>query len=287
LNKQLIVLIPYFGQWPFWMGFFLESCRTNPSITWRLFTDCGIPEDRPDNVQIESMSFDDYKQKVSKALHINFNPQSPYKLCDIKPALGLIHQEEIKAFDFWAFGDLDLVYGDLKVYLTEERLKFDLISSHRKRVSGHLCLIRNTESMNTIFKKIKHWQAKFENQEHLAFDEKDFSRLFIRRKHWPRWARLIRYFYKPLLRKAYFQEAYTTNKGTQSTIPWVDGSFDFPKAWVWNNGTISSLNSPMEIPYLHFMYWKRFWTAASIDDISPHADQWLISQQGFSKTGSL
>lgn len=101
-----ICLSSYFGHWPFWFPFFLESCRSNPGIHWILHSDCGIPENAPPNVTLVETSFDDYCRQVSSALGIDFAPTNPYKLCDLKPALGLVHQEELKKYDFWAFGDL-------------------------------------------------------------------------------------------------------------------------------------------------------------------------------------
>jgi hypothetical protein len=282
---KIIILIPYFGRWPFWFTLFLKSCEYNDKIDWLFYTDCEIPEEHPKNTRFVSSTFLEYKERISKTLAINFSPESPYKLCDIKPALGLIHEKEIRAYDFWAFGDIDLIYGDLQGYLTPDKLTFDLISFHKKRVSGHLCLIRNTTMMNRVFKKAEGWQHIFESPEHQAFDEKQFEHLFLRKKHWPRWARLIRYFYKPLLRRSFFKEAHTTN---DCTIPWVDGSFNFPRQWCWQKGELRSYSTgEQSVPYLHFLYWKRFWTDASfLHDVSESHDQWFVSQSGFN-TASL
>ena len=152
-----------------------------------LFSDCGTPDDLPDNVQIVPISFVDYCQLVSERLGIPFKPANPYKLCDIKPALGHIHAEHLADVDFWGFSDIDLVYGQLRGYFSEERLaRYDLLSTHARRVSGHLCLLRNNERMRQAFMRVPGWQACFEDPEHRAFDEAAFSRLFIRRKTGPR-----------------------------------------------------------------------------------------------------
>ena len=104
------------------------------------------------------MNKSDYYQLVSDRLNIDFKPSSPYKLCDLKPALGYIHADRIKGFDFWAFGDIDLVYGNLRQYFNEARLKrYHLLSTHERRVSGHLCLIRNTERERRLFMRIDNW----------------------------------------------------------------------------------------------------------------------------------
>ena len=186
-TPRLLFLIPYFGRWPFWLPFFLQSCRFNPDVQWLFFTDCGTPPNAPDNVRFRAMSFDDYCTTVSARLRIDFRPQSPYKLCDLKPALGYVPADELVGFDFWGFSDIDLVYGDLRSYFSAERLqRVDLLSTHERRISGHLCLLRNNIRMCEAFMQVPGWQAKLASSEHNAFDEGAFSRLFIRHKSWPK-----------------------------------------------------------------------------------------------------
>lgn len=258
--SKIIIVIPYFGAWPFWMRIFLASCARNPDIHWLLLGDCGEPENLPQNVIFKPVSFVDYKRRVAESLGITFDPDSAYKLCDIKPMLGKIHAEEISSYDFWGFGDLDLVYGDLRKIYTEEILAaYDLISNHATRVSGHLCLIRNTEHMREIFKKVPHWQDRIENPEHVAFDEKAFSKLFVKHKNFPGWLRAIADNFYPLVRRSQFVERYTTPGGY---IAWKDGSFQFPEKWFWNNGELWNDLEPKgkeHYPYFHFLIWKKHW----------------------------
>ena len=86
MQPWLIILCPYFGRWPAWINFFIESCKWNPEVRWRLYTDCGKPENSADNVDVVHVSFDSYKKAVSRRLEIEFDPIDPYKLCDLKPA---------------------------------------------------------------------------------------------------------------------------------------------------------------------------------------------------------
>jgi hypothetical protein len=91
-------------------------------IDWLFFSDCGVPEHLPENVRIESLSYGDCLAFVSLRLGIAFSPQNPYKLCDIKPALGHIHEDCLRGWDFWAFGDIDVIYGRLRDYFSAEGL---------------------------------------------------------------------------------------------------------------------------------------------------------------------
>ena len=168
------------------MPFFLESCRRNPDINWLIFSDCGAPDNRPKNVAIEGITQAGYYQLVSDRLGIDFAPDDSYKLCDIKPALGYIHADRLEGYDFWGFGDIDVVYGNLREHLTDARLaRYQFFSTHERRVAGHLCLMRNTHQYRELFKRIKQWQARFTDKQHHALDEGAFSRIFIKGKNLP------------------------------------------------------------------------------------------------------
>jgi hypothetical protein len=255
-RPRILFLIPYFGHWPFWMPFFLESCRRNSDIDWLLFSDCGTPENLPPNVTVEAMSFSEYCALVSQRLNIDFAPEAAYKLCDIKPALGHIHVDRLQGYDFWAFGDIDLVYGDLRSYFTSARLaSYDLFSTHERRVAGHLCLMRNTARKRELFMQIKDWQKRFTDQAHHALDEGAFSRIFLWRKNFPEPLFSLVGKFNPWRRRSEFTEAFSTPGGC---IKWHDGTDDFPHHWYWRDGCLSNdRDGDRRFPYFHFVCWKR------------------------------
>ncbi|MBS7662258.1 hypothetical protein I0D00_09955 [Pseudomonas lalucatii] len=285
-QPSICFVIPYFGRWPFWMPFFLESCRRNPDVDWLLFSDCGVPADLPENVRVESISYADYCALVAQRLNIPFAPENAYKLCDIKPALGFIHADRLAGYDFWAFGDIDLVFGRLRDYFTAERLaRRDLFSTHERRVSGHLCLMRNTQRMREAFMRMPHWQARFCDQQHHALDEGAFSRIFLWRKNFPRPLFKLVGLFNPWRRRSEFREAFSTPSGC---IPWTDGGFVFPTRWFWHEGRLSNdLDSGREFPYFHFVVWKRdAWPALELPSAEAverlaREPVWQISAQGF------
>jgi hypothetical protein len=87
-SSSICLVMPYFGQWPFWMPFFLQSCRFNPSVDWLLYTDCQPLDHCPENVRVVQISLNDYCRKVSTKLSIDFSPTKAYKLCDIRRPWG-------------------------------------------------------------------------------------------------------------------------------------------------------------------------------------------------------
>jgi Family of unknown function (DUF6625) len=281
--KPLVIVIPYFGEWPFWFAAYLESCRYNPQVDWVFYTDCGVPENKPDNTEFIEISFADYKKLISQRLGIDFCPESPYKLCDLKPALGFVHSDKLEGYEFWAFGDIDIVYGDLLAYYHPLMQQYDCISTHVTRISGHLCVMKNNQEMLTAFKQVSNWQAALANPEHQCFDERHFTRLFIKRKNWPKWVRKILDGSNSLRSKSLFHEAFTTPNCRHN---WHDETNDFPLSWYWKEGSLTnSRDGAREYPYLHFMYWKgdvwpKVEDKSKLFEVS-QGDNLLIEEGGF------
>lgn len=280
-EPSICFVIPYFGAWPFWFPFFLRSCRHNPNVNWLFFSDCGTPPFPPANVRFVDTSYADYCKLVSERLGIEFYPDNPYKLCDIKPALGHIHEEAIESYDFWAFGDIDVIYGNLREYFTAERLQAkDLFSTHERRVSGHLCIVRNTRRMREAYRLIPKWRERFSNPEHQALDEGAFSRLFIRHKNWPESLRRFAARFNKWYVRSEFIEAHSTFTILQ------DGRRELPCAWFWLDGELTnSLQTGKNFPYLHFLSWKKNeWAQESEADLMGPAG--LIEEKGWKITAS-
>jgi hypothetical protein len=284
--RRILFLVPFFGRWPSWMSFYLQSCRSNATIDWLFFSDCGLPDRCPDNVRIESISFDAYCRRVADRLGISFRPKSPYKLCDLKPALGYVHEDFLDGYDYWAFGDIDVIYGNLRQYFDESRLSGKaLLSTHERRISGHLCLVENTQRMRELFMHVPGWQESLADPAHRGFDEGAYSRLFIRHKNWPKSLRRLADMTNPLRRCSEFDEAFSTPHGR---IPWVDGTFRFPSRWYWRDGELSNdLDGSRHFPYLHFIHWKGdVWPSVPPERLVQSADlnlsrSWCISALGF------
>lgn len=282
--SSICIVIPYFGKWPIWMPYYLETCRFNSTIQWLFYTDCGMPNNLPSNVRIIEIAYRDYCDLVSKKLAISFYPENPYKLCDIKPLLGYIHSEELQGFNFWGFGDIDLVYGDLRAYFTQSRLaQKDLFATHARRISGHFCLIRNSEEMCMAFQRSRNWRNFISNPEHVAFDEKAFSKIFLRYKNSPALIRFFASIFDPWLRKSEFVEAYTT---PNAKLNWVDGTRNFPNTWYWKEGKLTNdMNGKRVFPYFHFMVWKTGWSESSFEkeaiNSGRHIKSFSVTVDGF------
>jgi len=256
MNKHSIaIVIPYFGKWPEWIDFFMLSCKYNTSIDWYFFTDCGLPKCNPTNCHFYHMTFEEYKQLLRDRLKIDTKDLTPYKLCDYKPTYGFIHEELLNHYDFFGFGDIDVIYGDLYKFLFPTLLKYNVFSTHKDRISGHFALFRNTQQYREAFKQVDNWQGILEDKNHHGFDEGKFSKLFRRRKKMSTLLFMIMWLINPLHRKTYFKEQYST---ILAPIPWIDGvSLKHPTKWIWEKGHLTNFDdSNREFMYLHFMNFK-------------------------------
>lgn len=242
--KSIVILIDYFGHWPKWFPVFLSSCAFNKTINWIIRTDCKIPKDSPENVRFISISYRDYVTMVSQLLSIDFNPIGNYKICDLRPMFGDMYKDDIMNFDYYGFGDIDVIYGDIRRFYTDEVLSFDIISTHVGMLSGHLVLFKNTELMRKAYCKILNWKEYAKNPESTRFDEDVFSRLFFRQQE----PNEIAPIYSE---NVYSKEQYST---VFHPMPWHDGMPDHPDIWFWKNGVITNnRNIGRQYLYLHLM----------------------------------
>lgn len=261
MKNEIIMIMPYFGKLPKWIKLYLYSCKKNEFIDYLFITDCEEMESlKSDNVRVVITSFENYCLFVSNKLGINFFPSSPYKICDLRPFFDVIHEDYLKDYTFWGYGDIDVVYGDLKILLSSKRLrKYDIISAHTDRLSGHFLVIRKYSCYSKIGYKIKDWRQRLENDYVFGLDEHDFTALVFpaqkiiwslhrRLGRWVKAYSLFDFFnsFFNLFSRHYLKEYFT------SLIPKDN------EIWEYNikDGRVYSPQK-RELPYLHFLFFKK------------------------------
>ena len=149
--RKIVLILPYWGRFPDYFQYFLESVRRNPDIDLLLYTDDIADHVLPGNVFLKPCSFAEFKAKIQKAFDFTLNHlQTPYNLCDFKPAYGYALREDLAAYDFWGHCDCDLIFGNIREFVTDELLdRYDRILSR-----GHLTIYRNNEETNRAFMNI-------------------------------------------------------------------------------------------------------------------------------------
>ena len=142
---QIIFIIAYVGEWPWYFPYFLHSCRYNPTIDFLIFTDNQTPlEHLPPNVRVVPYSLERFNADATQALGFDVAVEYGYKLCDFKPAYGYIFSDYIKECDFWGYCDIDVIFGNIRAFMTDELLsEYDIISALHDYLTGCFALHRN------------------------------------------------------------------------------------------------------------------------------------------------
>lgn len=175
--KTIAMVIPYFtrgkGPLPKMAALWLHSCRMNPTVDWLLFTDCGMDGlDVPENVRVVQTGFEAVRERIQALFDFPICLETPYKLCDFKPVYGEAFAKELEPYDFWGFCDMDVIWGDIRRFITDDLLeRHDRVLTH-----GHCSLLRNRRDINAGYRTLEpkgclRYRDVFTTARIMAFDE--------------------------------------------------------------------------------------------------------------------
>lgn len=260
------MIIPYFGKWPIWFEATMVSMAGNPSIHWLCPTDCELPENHPDNLKFLPITLKELNLQVNSIVGANV-PLTPRKFCDLKPAYGDIFSEFIKGYDFWGICDMDIIWGDIRTFITKDILdKFDIISSRKEAISGHFNLFRNTQSINQLYKSIPNYEELFENPKFQWTDEVVLTN-YIKEINSGQSEKKISVYWQKIL--------CNQENGTDSHQEY------YLDRWLWKKGKMLEIKNGAslgEIMYLHFINWKRTFRYCNVN--YPGLSEFFISYRG-------
>lgn len=232
--KKCCFINPYFGSFPNYFDLFLKTCAYNKSFNWLIITDCDYDGELPDNVKLEKMTFEFFCKKIQSKFDFKIALNTPYKLCDFKPAYGYIFEKEIEEYEYWGHCDLDILLGDLSKFLTD-----DLLAKYDKLFClGHMVIYRNSYENNRIFMSnidgMEWYKESFANSQVTIFDETynndtNINEIFLR------------------LNKKIFQEDLSINfkvlptNFIKTTYNWKNKKFDEDakeSLYIWSDGKL-------------------------------------------------
>ena len=170
--KKILCITFYFGNLPWYFNFFYKSCLDNKDVDFIFFGDKIDSSFNSENIKVVDFSIDSFNLLASEKLGFDINVKRGYKICDFRPAFGDILQQYITGYDFWATCDMDIVFGNIRGFLTDELLgEYDFISVKPEYPAGYMSVFKNTDLVNSLYRKSPHYKFIFQEEKNYMFDE--------------------------------------------------------------------------------------------------------------------
>jgi len=176
-NKNIVLFVCYYGKLPWYFDYFVHSCKYNQSIDFYIITDdLNYAAPLPNNVKLVYKTLNELSLIASEKFGFKINITNGYKLCDFKPAYGFIFSDLLTGYDFWGHCDIDIIFGNIRDFITDDLLEnYDLISVRHDWLSGCFLLYKNNDKLNTLFLSSKDYKKVFTSDRHFCFDETNFA----------------------------------------------------------------------------------------------------------------
>jgi len=176
-EQSIAIIVCYLGKLPWYFDYFVLSCSHNLSIDFFIVTDnTAYSKSVPPNIKFIQSNLQEINRLATANLGFATRIESGYKLCDFKPTYGIIFNELLKEYDFWGFGDIDVIYGNIRAFITDELLKnYDLISVRPDWIPGCFVLFKNCQKMNKLFMLSRDYKKVLMSDKHYCFDETNFA----------------------------------------------------------------------------------------------------------------
>jgi len=177
VKNRIAILLPYIGKTlPIWFDLFaFTAYASSDMIDWYIFISDAPNRVVPSNVFLVRMKEDDIYERVSRLnfdyMHSNDSYRiklsatirkslkaNPYFLVELKPALGYMFPDYIKAYSHWGYGDLDLLVGRVSNLITWSHLShYDIVTfsfgdNNRLYLRGQLTIHKNNNVVNNIWR---------------------------------------------------------------------------------------------------------------------------------------
>jgi hypothetical protein len=264
-RPSIAFVITYFGRAPMWLPAFLLSCARNPDVDWLLYTDIDTGPRVPANVIVRPTTVAELNERCTQALDTRIEIRSR-NICDLKSAYGIIFEDDLRPYEFWAHTDLDIVWGSVRDFATDDILNgHDVFSSRPNKLAGHCTLFRNTPENNRLFELIPDVRPLMASPRCEHLDETELTRNLrrhldaIRPRNTPR---------------VYWERELSTNADYQRAMG--DGPSD--AIW-WKDGHTFGVKGE-ELMYVHFHKLKQHMTTINFGpEDTPAA--FRITRQGF------
>lgn len=145
-NNKIAIIVIWFGNLPPYFPVWLRSAEANPDVDFFLFVDQEI-KCVAKNIHTMRTTMEAEVLRAERELGEPVAIKNAYKFCDLRPFFGRIYKDFLNGFDFWGYCDIDLVFGDIRKFLTDAVLE----KHDRLYEWGPLTILRNSDEMNHLF----------------------------------------------------------------------------------------------------------------------------------------
>lgn len=170
--QRIAVIIFYFGKLPWYHNFFIDSCFKNETVDFIFFSDNFSKNRQNKNIREVPFSLYEFNNLASTKLNIQIDIKNGLKICDLRPAFGIIFDKFLEGYDFWGYTDTDLIFGRIREFITDEILSsYDFISVVPEYPSGFFALLKNEDKVNNLFTFSKDYKTLFKEKSNTLFEE--------------------------------------------------------------------------------------------------------------------
>ena len=120
--KKICLLTVWMGKLPEYFGLWMTTAKRNSSVDFYFITDnVGLVDE--ENIHFIHMTMENVKERFQQVVGFPIKLKVPYKLCDYKPIYGKAFPEIVQPYDFWGHCDIDLLFGDIRKFITDDLLE--------------------------------------------------------------------------------------------------------------------------------------------------------------------
>ena len=168
---RVAMILPWYGAKPWYWPLFEASAR-------RIGMDVIVVAEKgfrvkERNFRVVEMSLDEVRRRAEKALGTGVNLTRGYKLCDLRPMYGVVFADILEDYDYWAYGDCDVIYGrkfnDFLAKVADG--DWDVATVQSKWLSGPFTMLKNVSKINTLFERARDWRKTLGCSDNQIFDE--------------------------------------------------------------------------------------------------------------------
>ena len=168
---RVAMILPWYGAKPWYWQLFEASAR-------RIGMDVIVVAEKgfrvkERNFRVVEMSLDEVRRRAEKVLGTGVNLTRGYKLCDLRPMYGVVFADILKDYDYWAYGDCDVIYGrkfnDFLAKVADG--DWDVATVQSKWLSGPFTMLKNVPKINMLFERARDWRKTLGCSDNQIFDE--------------------------------------------------------------------------------------------------------------------